>query len=371
MPLKNDEKHLLMHFHPDIDNHIINTLDIGKISDIFDRPTDTFDPVTAHIAAALSMSFADDGLLYRNLKELGFDDIVPYSPDNTDPEHIGIVIACREHNSCHSVAVVLRGTQGAEWYSNFDIGAGGEHRGFSLAADYAERTLDDHLMSRHIDKAQFLITGYSRGGAVADILGKRLCDRFGFDSVRGYNFASPNTVRTDSSGRYRSVFNIVREEDFFTRVPLSVWGYGRYGATHVIRAGISDEFHRLTGKDHIGFESAHEVNEALVEALKLAPDARAYYERRYPVGDEELSMYGFMLCIASTLAHEADDRCCAIMAEAAFSDFAGLMMFFSSGMDIADMMSPIQGTPVCSVSDSHSPAAYICAMGASLFADTV
>ncbi len=130
------------------------------------------------------------------------------------------------------IAVVLRGTCGEEWYSNFEIGYSAEHSGFARAADFAELRLADYVFTRAICiQPRFFITGYSRGGAVANILAKRLCDRYGLDYVSAYTFAAPSTTISRRTNRYSSIFNIVRGEDFFTRVPLESWGYTKYGKT--------------------------------------------------------------------------------------------------------------------------------------------
>lgn len=96
-----------------------------------------------------------------------------------------------------------------------------------------------------LNKARVLITGHSRGAAVANILGARLVDGRADSETNGslaperiydFTFESPTTsLSADvADRRYASIFNIVNPEDVITRVPLVEWGYGRYGSDLVL-----------------------------------------------------------------------------------------------------------------------------------------
>ena len=344
-------------------------ISIGADLPDYDRDNGLFHEPTALYAAALAMSAADKTMLSENLKELGYDKIVflAYDSDNTDKT--GLALAVKEDPYVTTVAVVLRPTFGKEWYSNFDVGYGAEHRGFLKAAEYAEQRLSDYLFVRQPKRPpRFLITGYSRGGAVANLLAKRLCDRYGLDPIRCYTFAAPNTCISVKGARYGCIFNLVRDEDFFTRVPLAGWGYTKYGRTISLSdcGDIAKRYRILAGEDYIGFSSGDAVEQFLCAAMRLAPNVHAYCERRYPVGGHQLTLYDYMLTVAQILADEADENAGDIMMDAMVSQFAGLSDFLMSGMDIGALLSPAQGIPRCSVADSHSPAAYMAALDAYL-----
>ena len=317
----------------------------------------------AFACAALCFSTDQKELLCENLKALGFGSLSLCGADNTDPARIGVTFAEKRMNGYTLVAAVLRGTHGAEWYSNFRIGFREEHRGFSLAADDAEEKLEDYLRGyAGCGEVRFLLTGYSRGGAVANLLARRLIDRCGIDGVRCYTFASPNTALIRSGANYSSVYNIVREEDFFTRVPLTGWGYSRYGRDIMLGGDIRDTFREISGEEYIGFNDKQPVDAVLGAVKALAPNVPAYYRRRYPVGDDRLSLYDYMLSLASMLSCQEDEDAGGLMLDSAASEFADLSAFLSSGMDISALLSPAAGIPRCSVADSHSPAAYLAAM---------
>ena len=182
--------------------------EIKDEKDFLPENSSVFQPVTARVAAALSMSAADEKLLKENLRALGFGDIVTLAYGEGDRDKIGMCIASRVQGEQLQIAVVLRGTCGEEWYSNFEIGYSAEHSGFARAADFAELRLADYVFTRAICiQPRFFITGYSRGGAVANILAKRLCDRYGLDYVSAYTFAAPSTTISRRTNRYSSIFN--------------------------------------------------------------------------------------------------------------------------------------------------------------------
>ena len=108
--------------------------------------------------------------------------------------------------------VGIRGTYGAEWLSNFNfLGAGSDdadHRGFKAAEEEVEKAVRSYASDLGIDPAhtRILITGHSRGGAIANI------------------------------------FNVVNEADIVTQLPLSSWGFGRYGSTITLPSTVSADF---------------------------------------------------------------------------------------------------------------------------------
>lgn len=324
-----------------------------------------FSSSAARAALALSLSSANEELIRQNLSALGYGDIMTAAFDNDEEDKTGMCIASRKTDDGIEIAAVLKGTSGREWYSNFDIGYTAEHRGFATAADFAEMKLGDYVFTRAIGvEPRFFITGYSRGGAAANILAKRLCDRYGTDRVFAYTYASPATTISRRVNRYSCIFNLVRDEDFFTRVPPEGWGYTRYGKT-VSMSDIGDitpVYRTLTGEEYIGFTGREEVNSFLCAVMKLAPNVHAYYKRRRQVGDRRLSLYEFMRSTADMLSDNMDESAADVFLSAMVSEYADIISFLSSGADLYEIIGSAGGAPRCSVSDSHSPAAYIASL---------
>ena len=139
--------------------------------------------------------------------------------------------------------VGIRGTYGAEWLSNFNfLGAGSDdadHRGFKAAEEEVEKAVRSYASDLGIDPAhtRILITGHSRGGAIANLLAADLGDPDDDASalapssgIYAYTFAAPCATRADDrhDPRFDNIFNVVNEADIVTQLPLSSWGFGRF-----------------------------------------------------------------------------------------------------------------------------------------------
>ncbi|MBD5089968.1 MAG: VWA domain-containing protein [Clostridiales bacterium] len=155
--------------------------------------------------------------------------------------------------------LVVRGTNGtnAEWSSNFDVGADDDayygkvgtnhpdwknkinHKGFDVTANRVLKEYNDYIKRHQLDKSKckksILITGHSRGAAIANLLGAHFEEDKEYKSYT-YTFASPGTT-TDSDAsnkKYNSVKNIVNKDDLIPCLPLEKWGFARYGVTKSI-----------------------------------------------------------------------------------------------------------------------------------------
>ncbi|MEE1504352.1 MAG: S-layer homology domain-containing protein [Acutalibacteraceae bacterium] len=153
------------------------------------------------------------------------------------------------------IVVSVRGTNGtnAEWSSNFDVGAdtpeyyaatGSEHpdwvnkenhKGFDVSANRVLDVLEEYI-STNVDadaKKSILITGHSRGAAIANIIGAHFEDNPNFRSYT-YTFATPNSTTSTDASNYKTVFNVKNKDDLIPYLPISEWGFTNYGVTKSI-----------------------------------------------------------------------------------------------------------------------------------------
>lgn len=168
-----------------------------------------------------------------------------YRLTNADNHITDMIVGSREvtYNGItkHVVCVVIRGTDGSleEWSSNFDIGTTvdshsewineSNHKGFEITVNRLNVHLTSYI-SEYLPGEPYClwITGHSRGGAIANILAVKR-DDIG-DSVYAYTFASPcTTTATLPASFYNSIFNIVNTDDYVAHMPMSAWGFKRYG----------------------------------------------------------------------------------------------------------------------------------------------
>lgn len=163
------------------------------------------------------------------------------------------------------ILVSVRGSYGSEWLSNLDLSSdeSGDHGGYVRAAREIEREVTRRALRSRAEGAEVsvLLVGHSRGGAVANLVAAELDNArgdSGLDGVRvyGYTFASPaTTLHVEARDeRYGNIFNIVNPSDIMPYLPLSSWGYERYGVD------VS-----LPGIDDVGFESRRSAMEEAYE----------------------------------------------------------------------------------------------------------
>ena len=176
------------------------------------------------------------------------------------------------------VMIIVRGTNGthSEWTSNFDVGATTNeytnatgnhkdwtnkenHKGFDVTANRVIREVEAYLSSKSIKSGAILITGHSRGAAVANLVGKHFQDKGSvgyYDKDKKsyrpftYAFATPNTTTSSDVRKYKSIFNIVNEDDMIPYMPLQKWGFRKYGniESRSVKNSYEDKNNRKKGQ---------------------------------------------------------------------------------------------------------------------------
>lgn len=161
------------------------------------------------------------------------------------------------------IAVVVRGTNGTidEWSSNFEIGKLGDfesevdwinvdnHMGFDIAANRIINIVSQYVSDNQLEmnECAYWITGHSRGAAIANIIGAY----YENEQKRAYTYtyAAPNTTMNADASDYKTIFNVVNADDFVPCLPMTSWGYTRYGKTASISlsANYEKEWENLTG----------------------------------------------------------------------------------------------------------------------------
>ena len=163
--------------------------------------------------------------------------------------------------------VVVRGSYGSEWLSNIKIEGDPEvsgiaddadHLGFTLAANEIVADLEARAGELGTDvERTYLFCGHSRGGAIANLLASYVDGAAGgshvlatAEDVRAYTFATPNSTSSDDarSSRYDNIFNVLNPSDLVPQLPLSGWGYERYGRDVWLPSGGDEGFDGVLAK---------------------------------------------------------------------------------------------------------------------------
>lgn len=205
-------------------NHKLAVMSLGMSMAAFSRPDSNDRPIRKLLF--------DIGCDERYILTKKFDSSTP--TDDSCGYAIGVK---RLSDGSYLIPIAIRSHKyGGEWVSNahvVDESCPDFAVGFKDAADKVYDALSDFIIKNGLEgkPTKVWISGFSRGGAVANLLGARLTleSFFDKDDIYTYTFASPNTVYDRAAVFTDNIFNIVSETDIVPRVPLASWGFTRYG----------------------------------------------------------------------------------------------------------------------------------------------
>ncbi len=198
-----------------------------------------------------------------------------YTVDKDDETEFVIGHRNVEYNGEKREVIVLtvRGTNGtsAEWSSNFDVGAdtteyydimGSEHphwknklnhKGFDVATNRILDKFNDYITRHKLNDSSveksILISGHSRGAAIANLLGAHFENDANYKSYT-YTFAAPYSTTDSNAINYKTINNIVNKDDIIPYLPLEKWGFYKYGTTKEI--SVEDNYENKWGKAEEG-----------------------------------------------------------------------------------------------------------------------
>ena len=228
------------------------------------------------------------------------------SLDNTD-DTVGYAFACKEIAGKKVMAIAIRsGGYGGEWESNGRVCKTSDlsyrmHSGFSSAASDVYQDAKAYAEENSIDK--IWICGYSRGAAVSGVLGDMIIqnDLIPSSNLYCYTFEAPQS--TKHIRNTRGVYNTISLSDVIPCVPLTKWGFTRYGTNVYIKSTkeslkayngsiseVREEFKSITG--HKLESNLRLVNEEIVTVLGVAIPNTARYSLVQPEVSKLLGKMG-------------------------------------------------------------------------------
>ena len=247
--------------------------------------------VSMQLTAAYTKDPGADGTSF--LEGLGFTDIAFNSAAETDPEACNYTHGRKtlaDGTGTTLIAVVIQSysedstVKEQGWRQNFMVNGEDEtaveHFAFARAAD---KVIGDIEALGDSDTV-FWVMGQSRGGALTNLIAKRLGDSG--RKVYAYTFEAPATVDAGAvSGNYGYIHNYLCRDDIVTKVPM--WGMTRYGSTYELKTEETDENIQEELKK-LGSEAAGEdvpdsewIETDVIDYLNERIAARADYSKEH------------------------------------------------------------------------------------------
>ena len=221
----------------------------------------------------------------------GFSDVKEYNLDPKIDQHvvqynIGSQLVSYKGENKLIISVPIRGTYESleEWTSNFEIGADSDptsnagwtnkdnHKGFDIVANRIVESLETYttdVSSKYNGEFEvvYWITGHSRGAATSNLVAQKLEEKG--EKTFTYTFATPNTTTSKDVEKYKSIFNIISNEDAIVKAPFyekgneDKWGFTKYGVTLV--QDTATDAQKEIFQDRLGQE--YSSNKKLVNSL--------------------------------------------------------------------------------------------------------
>ena len=172
-------------------------------------------------------------------RTIGFSKRVSYGW-NQEPtaDSVAFLFAYKRIDDLEVVAVTVRGfNYDSEWSNNLTIGETGDHEGFSLESEKIFTALKNYISSfvSNPEEMKIWIMGYSRGGAISDMLSYRLLssDFIDEENLYTYTFEAPSSLCNEY--KYSCIHDVRNSGDLIPYIPPVEW--------HLYRAGVETDIY--------------------------------------------------------------------------------------------------------------------------------
>lgn len=221
-------------------------------------------------------------------KKTGFDDVDLHFEEETGLDSVSFSFAHKAIGGKNLVSVSFRGNDYyKEWANNFELGESGNHQGFYKCALKVYGLLKNYV-SRY-DNLSLWINGYSRGGAIANVLSHIILSKKEINVVKNdmfvYTFGTPKALDFSGELAYENVFNVINSRDIITHfVPEKEYGLKRCGididiysenAEAIIREVVTDVYLPTFMPDNYNYKTEKEFVDYLfstITAPKISDD---------------------------------------------------------------------------------------------------
>ena len=217
------------------------------------------------------------------LEQLGFENIKYYHYDNvSDINLTSYVFATKKIDDFNLVLVASRGSNySVEWGNNFMIGGSNNHYGFEMGAKMIENDLIEYISK--VDNAKLWTVGYSRGGALTNLLAINLMDKniINENNLYTYTFEAPASIDINYDKNHDNIFNVINELDFVSSVIPEYIGLKRVGRDiNIFSSKYFSYVNQFYELEEFTLLTKEEIDEFITELYQLfSPNYRLNYHQ--------------------------------------------------------------------------------------------
>jgi len=245
---------------------------------------------TGHTDSKTVEVFNDYG--FKIIKQVNYDRPIAQI-DHSSAYTIGRGKILVEGKSTSAYLVVIRGTDGNEWFSNFDFvpsASNDAHFAMNFLSSAEDVFLEINKIIRDRNST-IIIAGHSRGAAVANILTLLLNQVYDFKNIYAYTFATPTTIKNLENLKDENIFNFLNPCDLVPQLPAKQWGFKRAG---------TDIF---LDSSSLNIDST-KIEAAVKSLSQISPSVESYYNQRHSLtkhglDKNGLTSYEIMMAVAS------------------------------------------------------------------------
>lgn len=189
------------------------------------------------------------------LEDCGFSDIAINDDYKRKPTKDSLGVACahktiKDGDTSYPLVVMMPRSAGyeKEWGNNFVLGASGDAKGFNDGAEKLLAFARDYISEQKITgDIKVWVVGYSRGAAIANLVGKKLIDspewylggKINLDpeDLYAYTFGTPSAAAVENNPRdpkYAGIFNSFSRTEISAAMAPVDMGFERYGTDLIL-----------------------------------------------------------------------------------------------------------------------------------------
>ena len=212
-------------------------IDIKYDSDDFSDSSYNYSKNLSNLSFVMSRFVKDVETVNKFFTTLKFDEIKTSPNYGKEDDYLSIsyTIAKKKlKKDTDLIALSIRGLlYTKEWGNNFNIGLDSHHKGYDIVSDKIKLVLLEYLKDK--TNYKLWVTGYSKGGALADLLTVKLDNdiddnklNLKKEDIYTYTFEAPaSTAKTDKE--YKNIHNLVNKNDLIAGAVYEKYGLIRPG----------------------------------------------------------------------------------------------------------------------------------------------